>query len=100
MSRDSDRILDECVDRISCSESIEQCLASHPEQAEDLEPPLRAMFDILAAYSLAPRPNGKVAEKQCFRATLDSLERKRQEHCLTISGLFRYVSVRLILNES
>ncbi len=94
MSRDFDQILDECVDRINSGEGLEDCLASYPEWAEELEPALRAIFDLRAAYSFTPRPGAKAAAKQRFYAALDSLERKRQERHLTASGLSRYVGVR------
>lgn len=79
MSRDFDQILDECIDRINSGEGIEECLASYPEHAQELEPALRAIFDIRAAYSFTPRPAAKATARQRFYAALDSLERKRQE---------------------
>ena len=93
MSTDFDQILDECVDRINSGESIEKCLASYPEQAEELEPALRAIFDIRAACSFTPQPGAKAVAKQRFYAALDSLERNRQERHLTSSGLSCYIGV-------
>ena len=79
MSKNFNQLLDECVDRINSGESIEECLASYPEQAKELEPTITAIFDIRAAYSFTPRPAAKAAAKQRFYALLDSLERKPQE---------------------
>lgn len=90
MSRDFDEILDECIDRINSGEGIEECLASYPEHAQELEPALRAIFDIRAAYSFTPRPAAKAAAKQRFYAVLDSLERKRQERRAAPRRLFRW----------
>ena len=90
MNRDFDEILDECVDRINSGEGIEECLASYPEHAQELEPTLRAMFEIRAAYSFTPRPGAKAAAKQRFYAALDSLERKRQERPALPRRLFRW----------
>ena len=90
MSRDFDEILDECIDRINSGEGIEECLASYPEHAQELEPALRAIFDIRAAYSFTPRPAAKAAAKQRFYAVLDSLERKRQERRAVPRRLFRW----------
>lgn len=90
MNRDFDEILDECVDRMNSGEGIEECLASYPEHAQELEPALRAMFDIRAAYSFTPRPGAKAAARQSFYAALDSLERKRQERPAAPRRLFRW----------
>jgi len=90
MSKDFDEILDECVDRINSGEGIEECLASYPEHAQELEPALRAIFDIRAAYSFTPRPGAKAAAKQRFYAALDSLERKRQERRVVPQRLFEW----------
>lgn len=90
MSRDFDQILDECIDRINSGEGIEECLASYPEHAQELEPALRAIFDIRAAYSFTPRPAAKATARQRFYAALDSLERKRQEPRAVPRRLFRW----------
>lgn len=90
MSRDFDEILDECIDRINSGQGIEECLASYPEHAQELEPVLRTIFDIRAAYSFTPRPAAKAAAKQRFYAVLDSLERKRQERRAVPRRLFRW----------
>jgi len=90
MSRDFDEILDECIDRINSGQGIEECLASYPEHAQELEPALRAVFDIRAAYSFTPRPAVKAAARQRFYAALDSLERKRQEHRAVPRRLLRW----------
>ena len=90
MSREFDEILDECIDRVNSGEGIEECLASYPEHAQELEPALRAIFDIRAAYSFTPRPAAKETARQRFYAALDSLERKRQEPRAVPRRLFRW----------
>ncbi|MCK9356004.1 MAG: DUF4382 domain-containing protein [Dehalococcoidia bacterium] len=49
-----DRILDECLDRLAKGETIEQCLARHPEQASRLEPLLRVAHASHDAYRFEP----------------------------------------------
>jgi hypothetical protein len=90
MSRDFDQILDECIDRMNGGEGIEECLASYPEHAQELEPALRAIFDIRAAYSFTPIPAAKATARQRFYAALDGLERKRQERRAVPRRLFRW----------
>jgi hypothetical protein len=79
MSRAFDRILDECVDRINRGERLEDCLASYPEHAEELEPLLRAMLDTQTAYAFTPSPTAKMAARQRFNAALQELVRRREE---------------------
>ncbi len=78
MAKDLDRILDECVDRINRGEKPEDCLASYPEYAAELEPLLRVMLDTQMAYTFAPSPVIKTAARQRFNAALDELMRERQ----------------------
>ena len=79
MGRDFNDIFDKCVDRINQGEGIENCLASYPEHAEELEPLLRAMLDTQTAYTFTPSPAAKGAARQRFNATLGRLEQKRRE---------------------
>ncbi len=78
MAKDLDRILDECVDRINRGEKLEDCLASYPEYAAELEPLLRVMLDTQMAYTFAPSPVIKTAARQRFNAALDELVRERR----------------------
>ena len=74
-----DKILDECVDRINRGERLEDCLASYPEHAEELEPLLRAMLDTQTAYTFTPSSTTKMAARQRFNAALEELARRREE---------------------
>ena len=78
MPRTFDKILDECIDRINRGERLEDCLASYPEHAEELEPLLRAMLDTQTAYTFAPSPTTKSVAKQRFTAALEELTRRRE----------------------
>jgi len=72
------KVLDECVDCINRGERLEDCLASYPEHAKELEPLLRAMHDAQMAYTFTPSPMAKMAGRQRFNAALEALERRRE----------------------
>jgi len=78
MPKTFDEIFDECVDRINRGEGLEDCLASYPEHAEELESLLRAMLDTQMAYTFTPSPTAKMAARQRFNAALQELERRRE----------------------
>ncbi len=79
MPKTFDEILDECVDRINRGERLEDCLASYPEHAEELEPLLQAMLRTQTAYTFTLSSTAKMAARQRFNASLEKLERKRAE---------------------
>jgi len=88
MRRDLDILLDECIDRINDGESLEDCLASYPEQAEELEPRLRAMFDIRDTLSTIPGATAKAAMRQRLDAAQVSLEKRHRKSQWSPSSLF------------
>ena len=88
MARRFDDILDECVERIQQGASLEECLASFPEHAAELEPALRALSEVLAAYSFAPSPAAKAAARQRFYAALESRQRRRELRPPLLERLF------------
>jgi len=90
MARNFDEILDECVDRMNRGEGLEECLASCPEHAKELEPALRALFDLRAAYSWTPSPARKAEAKQRFYAVLEGLEQKRQQRRVIFPQALRW----------
>ena len=71
MANDFDRILDECIDRITRGETIEACLSDYPERAKQLEPLLQAMVQTKASYSFTPSAENKRAARQRFSAALE-----------------------------
>jgi len=75
MSRDLDALLDKCIDRINEGESLEECLASYPEYAGELEPRLRAICEIRDTCSVIPRPLAKSITRQRLDAALVSLDK-------------------------
>jgi len=70
MTRRFDEILDECVDRMVRGERLDDCLAAYPEQAEELEPLLRAVAGAREPVSFTPSPGSKAAAKQRFNSAL------------------------------
>jgi hypothetical protein len=78
MARSFDEILDECVDRINQGAELKDCLASHPEHAEELEPLLRTILETQLAYAFTPSPEARMATKQRFNAALEESVRKHQ----------------------
>jgi hypothetical protein len=75
MADDFDRILDECIERLHRSEAVDACLADYPEQAERLEPLLKAIIRTETAYSFTPSMEAKRKARQRFYAALDKQTR-------------------------
>ena len=48
-------ILDKCIDRMLAGESMEQCLQSYPEHAQELTPLLRSATAAQEAFSIDPK---------------------------------------------
>ena len=71
MSRHLDEVLDDCIERLLRGESVEDCLARYPQQAEELEPLLRAVARAQRALSLIP---GEAARERGRRRLLQELE--------------------------
>jgi hypothetical protein len=70
MSRDLDILLDKCIDRMNEGASLENCIAEHPEHAEELEPLLRALCDARDACSDVPRATAKSVARRRLGAAL------------------------------
>jgi hypothetical protein len=88
MTSDFDKILDECVDRINRGERLEDCMASYPEHAEELEPLLRSMLDTQTAYMFTPSPTAKRKARQRFNDARAELVHKRAERPTFFPWLF------------
>ena len=101
MAGDFDKILDECVDRINRGEGLEDCLASYPEHAEELEPLLRAMLGTQTAYTFTPSPTTKKEARKRFNAALEEMVRRREERRTFLTRVLRqsraWVAVAAVL---
>ncbi len=77
-AREFDNILDECLERVLFKgETVEQCLASYPEQAAELEPLLHTAMLTKKASAIKPRPEFRDRARYQFRAALQEMELKR-----------------------
>ncbi len=77
--KEFDNILDECLERIlTRSETIEQCLASYPEQAAELEPLLQTALSTKETLAIKPRPEFRDRARYQLLAELREMEEKRQ----------------------
>ncbi len=75
MAEEFERILDECIDRVSHGESLQQCLSDYSEHATELKPLLLAMTQTKEAFPFIPSPAVKRSARQRFFATLDKNRR-------------------------
>ncbi len=76
-AREFNDILDRCLERIIQGETVEQCLASYPEYAAELEPLLRTALVTKKAVAIEPRPEFKAKARYQFRAAIAGLEAKK-----------------------
>ena len=77
-SRKFNDILDECLERLLVKgETIEQCLQSYPEQADELEPLLQIALATKKASVIQPRPEFRAKARYQFRSALQEIEPKR-----------------------
>ena len=100
MANDFDRILDECIDRITRGETIEACLSDYPERAKQLEPLLQAMVQTKASYSFTPSADNKRAARERFDAALERTWRPSLLNSLQPAAcLSNHAETRLILKH-
>ena len=77
--KEFDNILEECLERVlTRGESVEQCLASYPEQAAELEPMLQTALLAKKAADIKPRPEFRDRARYQFQAALRDMELKRE----------------------
>jgi len=77
--RKFDNILDECLERLLVKgETIEQCLRSYPEQADELEPLLQTALATKQAAAIQPRPEFRAQARYQFRSALQEIEQRRR----------------------
>ena len=72
--REFNNILDECLERVINGETIEQCLASHPEYAAEIEPLLTGpSVTSVHLFRLDPRYD-PIRDEPRFQALLEKYE--------------------------
>jgi len=78
-SKEFDNILEECLERVlTRGETVEQCLASYPEQAAELEPLLQTALLAKGAVDIKPRPEFRARARYQFQSALREMELKRE----------------------
>jgi len=93
MNNNLDILLDKCIDRMNEGDSLEECLASYPEQAEVLEPLLRAVWGVRDACSPFPSVTAKSVTRRRLDAALVDADRRFQEHQRRKMPLFAWSRV-------
>ena len=69
-----DNILDECLERVLIKgEALEQCLASYPEYAAELESLLQTALLTKKASAIKPRPEFRDRARYQFRSALQEM---------------------------
>ncbi len=77
--KELDNILDECLERILAGgETVEQCLASYPGQAAELEPLLRTAVMAKKAADVRPRADFKERARYQYQAAIRDMELKKE----------------------
>ena len=84
MSRNFDDILNDCLERVSKGEDVQQCVRRYPEHADELFPLLRlAAVTTQAAHSTSHSAEAKARGLDSAQALLpqDLLERVELQIC-------------------
>lgn len=71
MNEDFDRILDQCIDRISRGDSPADCLAAYPAYSDELRPLLESLHDLRQACAFTPSADTRRAARQKLHAAMD-----------------------------
>jgi len=77
--KELNNILDECLERLLVKgETIEQCLLSYPEYADELESLLQTVVATREAVAIQPRPEFKSKARYEFRLELQKVDPRRR----------------------
>lgn len=78
-SPDLDNILEDCLERLLVKGgTVEQCLQSYPEQADELEPLLLTALATKQASAVSPRPEFRARARYQFRSALREAKSERK----------------------
>jgi hypothetical protein len=92
--KEFENILDECLERILAKgETIEQCLASYPEHADELEPLLQTAVVTREASAVKPRAEFMDRARYQFHSALQEMEPRRERRFPFFSGQPRWATV-------
>jgi len=74
-SPEFDNILNECLERVLLGgETVDRCLESHPQQAEELKPLLDTVLAASLASAIQPRPEFRARARYDFLSALRATE--------------------------
>ncbi|MBI3743555.1 MAG: hypothetical protein HY261_04635 [Chloroflexi bacterium] len=76
MPQPLDIVLDDCISRIAAGETVESCLARHPEHAEELRALLPTIAQISTTVAKTPTPSKKALGRRRLAEEMASLERE------------------------
>jgi len=72
-------VLEECLERLlSREETLEQCLQSYPEHADELRPLLKTALVTKEVSAIQPRPEFREKARYQFYSALQEMERKKK----------------------
>ncbi len=93
-----DNILDDCLERLLAKgETVEECLASYPEQAAVLKPLLETALIALRVSAMQPRPEFRARARYQFHAALQGMRVKRGFLPFALPRWATVVAVALVL---
>ena len=76
-SREFNDVLDECLERLVKGGTIEDCLASCPELAAELEPLLQTAMAVRQTSVIQPRPEFRAKARNQFHSALQAMESRK-----------------------
>ncbi|MDY6911314.1 MAG: DUF4382 domain-containing protein [Chloroflexota bacterium] len=89
MSNSLDIVLDECIDRMSRGQSLDECLTLYPEFAAELEPLLRTITDIYNQSSSLPSESAMAKGRMRLHQAMYDIDQVRREtHASWFQKLF------------
>lgn len=89
MDKKLEKIFNECIDRLLQGETIDDCLKSHPQLADELEPLLLTAIDISwKATKIEPRPEFKSMARARVQSAFIYAQQHKQKKQPKQSGFF------------
>ncbi len=89
-------IFDECLERIlTGGETVEQCLASYPEQAAELEPLLQTALTAKETLNIAPNPEFRERARYQILTELRDVEERKQRRFLLFGWQPRWATAAI-----
>jgi len=77
-NREFENIFDDCLERLTRGDTLMQCLKSHPEQAEQLEPLLRTAQTARETSAILPHPEFRARARYEFHSALQEAVSKKR----------------------